>query len=308
MADQAAESPGERTAFVFCGGAGLGAVQLGMLRALVERGIRPDMVTGTSSGSLNAIVYAADPSLEAVDRLERLWLSARRRDLFRINPWRIGRGLMGSAPALASDVPLRRLLRTSLPVRRIEDTAIPVAIALSDVATRRPVVMRAGDATEILLASSAVPGLYPSVTIDGREYIDGGLAADPPIGPAVEMGATRVYVLPVGWPIAEPHGGNAVMRIADAADWLCWRIAEFEVERWSARCRIDLLPSPSTRGISPFGLRATRRLIDEAYALTDAWLADSDAPAVVVDAVPARGRVAGIARGGRRLAGRLRRG
>lgn len=301
------------TAFVFCGGAGLGAVQVGMLRALVERGIRPDVVTGTSSGSLNALIYAADPGMDAVDRLERFWLSARRRDLFRIRPWTVGRGLLGSSPHLAGSASLRRLLESIVPVAVLEDTEIPIAIAVSDTVSRKPVVMRQGSAIDVLLATTAVPGLFPAVQIDGREYIDGGLAADPPVGPAVELGATHAYVMPVGWPISESQAGNAMMRVADSVDWLCWRIAEFELERWSAHCRIELLPSPSTRQIAPFDLRATRRLIDEAYALSSAWLDRSGAdtarlPAAVPE--PAGHRLSvipALTRRGRRLVTRVRR-
>jgi NTE family protein len=260
------------TAFAFCGGAGLGAVQIGMLRALLEHDIRPDVISGTSSGALNALMFAADPSLDTVDRLERLWLSARRRDLFRINPWTVGRGLIGGSAYLAHSGRLRRMLSASLPVQRLEDTAVPVAIALTDPIGRRPVVMRSGRALDVLLASTAVPGLFPPVVIDGRPYIDGGLVADPPIAAAVELGATRVWVLPVGWPILEPHGGTAVLRIADAVDWLCWRVADFELERWSVDHHIEVVPSASTRQITPFDLRATRRLIDESYELASAWL------------------------------------
>jgi len=243
-----------------------------MLRALVERGIRPDVVTGTSSGALNALVYAADPTIDAVDRLERLWLSARRRDLFRVNPWTVGRAVLGQHPALASNASIRRLLASTLPVDRIEDTKIPLAITLTDTASRRHTVVHAGPALQTLMASSAVPGLFPAVRLGGREYIDGGITSDPPIAPAIELGATRAYVMPVGWPIAEPFQGNAVLRIADTIDWLCWRIADFELAAAAAQCRIDLLPSPSTRMMTPFDLRATKRLIDEAYAMTSAWL------------------------------------
>ena len=308
MSDQAADGSGtQRTAFVFCGGAGLGALQVGQLRALVERGIRPDVVTGTSSGALNALVYAADPSMDTVERLERLWLSVRRSDLFGIRPWTIGRGLFGSLPYLATNARLRRLLTSSLPITSLEDTKIPIAIVLADTRTRRPVVVRQGPAIDVLLASSAVPGLYPAVALDGHEYVDGGLVADPPVGPAVEAGATHAYVFPVGWPLADPHAGNALMRAADAVDWLCWRIAEFELERWSAHCRISLLPTPSTRNISPFDLRAARRLIDDAYALTVEWLDSSDAAAPTMPRHDERGLpvIGGLGRTGRRLITRV---
>jgi NTE family protein len=310
LSDAAADGSGaQRTAFVFCGGAGLGALQVGQLRALVERGIRPDLVTGTSSGALNALVYAADPGMDTVERLERLWLSVRRRDLFGIRPWTIGRGLFGSSPYLATNARLRALLSSSLPIASLEDAKIPIAVVLADTRTRRPVVVREGPAVEVLLASSAVPGLYPPVALDGHEYVDGGLVADPPVGPAVESGATHAYVFPVGWPLADPHAGNAMMRATDAVDWLCWRIAEFELERWSAQCRISLLPTPSTRSISPFDLRAARRLIDEAYALTVEWL---DSSSTVPPTAPGRGEgglpvIGGLGRTGRRLITRVRR-
>jgi NTE family protein len=265
-------------------------------------------VTATSSGSLNALVYAADPTMAAVDRLERLWLSARRRDLFRVRPTAIGRGLFGSSPALASNASLRRLLESTLPVQFLEDTKIPVGIAVADTAARKAVVLRSGSAVDAVLASSAVPGLFPPVVIDGREYIDGGLVADPPLGPAVELGATHAYVLPVGWPIVEPVAGNAATRIADAVDWLCWRVAEFELERWSAHCQIHLLPSPSTRMIAPFDLRATRRLIDEAYVLTTHWLERSDATAYGRSGPAAEPTCVRRARGLRRLPDLARRG
>ncbi len=269
MSDRSADGV---TAFVFCGGAGLGALQVGMLRALVEQGIRPDIVTGSSSGAINALVFAADPTMDAVDRLERLWMSVRRRDLFRINPWTVGRAVIGGGTYLAADTHIRRVLALTVPVARIEDTKIPLAIALTDTESRRRVIVHAGDALQTVMASSAVPGLFPPVRIGGREYIDGGITSDPPVAPAVELGATRAFVMPVGWPIVDPFRGNAVLRIADTIDWLCWRIADFELERASERCRIELLPSPSTRMMTPFDLRATRRLMDEAYEQTSAWL------------------------------------
>ena len=303
-------APDAMTAFVFCGGAGLGALQVGMLRALVERGMRPDIVTGSSSGAINALVFASDPTLDAVERLERLWLSVRRRDLFRVNPWTVGRAVLGGGTYLAASTHIRRVLESTLPVARIEDTEIPLAITLTDTASRRQVVVHAGDALQTIMASSAVPGLFPAVQIGGREYIDGGITSDPPIAPAVELGATHAFVMPVGWPISEPFAGNAVLRIADTIDWLCWRIADFELERASERCRIELLPSPSTRMMTPFDLRATRRLIDEAYDRTSAWL---ELPAADRIWTPGAGRsAASMARtarpgGARRLLGRFRR-
>ena len=236
----------------------------------------------------------------------------RRRDLFLSGRGRSAAGSSGRRPRLTANARLRRLLASSLPIAALEDAKIPVAIVLADTVMRRPVVFRSGPAIDILLASSAVPGLFPAIELDGRAYVDGGLVADPPVGPAVEMGATDAYVLPVGWPLTEPYAGNAMMRTADAVDWLCWRIAEFEMERWSARCRVELVPSPSTRNIAPFDLRSAKWLIDEAYALTTAWLDGPDHD-TQPGPVPAQGAwrlvplIGDVTRRGRRLMMRVRR-
>ncbi len=272
--DDKDESTAQRIAVVFGGGAGLGALQVGQLRALAEHGIRPDLVTGTSSGAVNALLYASDPTLEGIARIEKLWMSVGRKDLFRIRPHRVVTGLLGSSTALASGTRLRRLLEAAASVERLEHTQIPLGITATNSLTRTPTLMQTGSAIEIVLASAAVPGLFPPVEIDGIPYIDGGLSSDPPLGAAVQMGATTAYVLPVGWPMREPVRGNAAMRIADAVDWLCWRLAEVELARWSSACDVHLLPSPSTRSVAPFDLRHTRGLIESAYSLSMEWFAN----------------------------------
>jgi NTE family protein len=260
-----------RTAFVFAGGSALGSIQVGMLRPLLATGLRPDLVVGTSSGALNGAVTAADPAA-APDRLERLWTTARRSDVLPVRAPTVLRALAGRAPGFASAGGIRRVVERHLPVRRLEDTAIPLYVVAADLATREKVVLDRGDAVDALVATTAIPGIYPPVRIGERLLADGGLAEDPPIGTAIERGATTVYVLPVGWPLGPAPAKGAVTRAMDALDWLFWRVAAAELARWAPECDLYVLPSPPITGLHPLSPSSARQLIDDAERLTREWL------------------------------------
>jgi NTE family protein len=204
---------------VFAGGSALASIQVGMLRPLLAAGVRPDLVTGTSSGALNGAMVAADPA-SAPGRLERLWTTVRRRDVLPVRAPTVVRALTGRSPGFASAGGVRHVLERHLPVRRLEDTAVPLYVVAVDMETREKVVLDRGDAVDALVATTAIPGIYPPVRIGERLLADGGLAEDPPLGTAVERGATTVYLLPVGWPFGPAPEQGAVARAMDALDWL----------------------------------------------------------------------------------------
>jgi NTE family protein len=260
-----------RTAFVFAGGSALASIQVGMLRPLLHAGLRPDLVVGTSSGALNGALTAADPE-SAPARLERLWTTVRRRDVLPVRAPTVVRALAGRAPAFATAGGIRRVLERHLPVRRLEDTAVPFCVVAADLATREKVVLDRGDAVDALVATTAIPGIYPPVLIGGRLLADGGLAEDPPLGTAVERGATTIYLLPGGWPLGPAPEEGAVTRAMDALDWLFWRVAAAELARWAPECDLYVLPSPPITGLHPLSPKGARRLIAEAERMTREWL------------------------------------
>jgi len=186
-----------RTAWVLGGGGVHGAVEVGMLRALVERGLRPDLVLGTSVGALNGAMYAADPE-HAVDRLTALW-----EDFSTHNPFEAS--LIEQAGTIArtwthlhGNHRLRRLLLEHLPARRFEELEVPfacVAACIEDAGARW---FDTGDLIGPLLATTAIPGLLPAVEIDGRHHLDGGLVDSIPVDRAVLLGAESIFVLQVG--------------------------------------------------------------------------------------------------------------
>lgn len=186
-------------AFVLSGGGSLGAMQAGMLEALLERDIVPDVLVGTSIGAANAAFLAADPSLPRARALSRLWGSLRSREIFPLGPVGILRALRRDG-SLFSTGPLRRLIEAHSPYSTIERSPIPLRIVATDFADGTEVVFRSGPVADAVLASTALPGIFPPHRVDGRLYLDGGLVDHVPLAPAIEMGADTIYVLSCGFP------------------------------------------------------------------------------------------------------------
>ncbi|GAA2541826.1 patatin-like phospholipase family protein [Pseudonocardia hydrocarbonoxydans] len=191
------------TAFVLGGGGVLGAVQVGMLRALTDAGIRPDLVLGTSVGALNGAVLAAVEPAEAADRLDALWSSPDARALFAAGTFGRLRELARSGVAAHSASPLRRAVTEVLGERRIEDLPVRFECCAAGIEDASEHWFDRGPVVDAVMASAAVPGLLPPAVVDGRHYLDGGLVNSIPLGRAVELGAARVFVLQVGR-IAQP--------------------------------------------------------------------------------------------------------
>ncbi|MFF4414679.1 patatin-like phospholipase family protein [Streptosporangium sp. NPDC001559] len=185
------------TAFVLGGGGVLGAHEVGMLRALDEAGVKPDVVVGTSVGALNGVVLAAHPG-DAVRHLTSLWRSEVVRTAF-AGSWvtRLST-LAKSGTHLHSPEPLRELLTRTLPVSRIEELAVPFQCVAASVEHARAHWFTEGPLVEAVLASCAVPGLLPPIRVGDDHFLDGGLVHSIPVGRAVALGARRVYVLHVG--------------------------------------------------------------------------------------------------------------
>jgi NTE family protein len=189
---------GPRVAFVLGGGGVLGAHEVGMLQALLEVGVQPDLVIGTSVGALNGVFVAADPSPQAVVELASAWGTIGSSEVFSGSLFgRIGT-LARSGTHLHSNEPLRDLLTQRLPVTEIEQLPVPFQCVAASIQQARSRWFTSGPIVPAVLASAAVPGLLPPVEIDGEHFVDGGIVDSIPVGRAVRLGATVVYVLHVG--------------------------------------------------------------------------------------------------------------
>ena len=180
------------------GGGVLGAAEVGMLRALLERPVRPDLVVGSSVGALNGVAVAAMPDLEAVAALTRTWTSLEASDVFSSSVFGQLSNLVRHGTHLHGNGSLRRLIEASAGPARIEDLPVQFECVAACIEDAAATWFGAGPVADAVLASCAVPGLLPPVRIGDRHYMDGGLVASVPVGRAVELGAERVFVIHVG--------------------------------------------------------------------------------------------------------------
>ncbi|MBV8217967.1 MAG: patatin-like phospholipase family protein [Solirubrobacterales bacterium] len=275
--------PRPRTAFVLAGGASLGALQVGMLRALYERGISPDFIVGTSAGALNAAYVAsrAQTVLTASD-LARLWCSLHRQDVFPIHPPTLIGGLGKQRDHIVPDRPLRRLISRHLQLACLEEAPIPVHVVTFDLLSGQEVRLSRGPALEAVLAAIAVPGVLPPVRWGEHLLVDGGVVNNTPISHAVELGAERIYVLPtadpedLGLPLA-PEG--ALDAAIHAFTLLVGSRLQADLARYAGAAELIVLPAAHTPRVQPTDFEHSHRLI--ASALTASREALSVARATV---------------------------
>ncbi len=169
-----------------------------MLRALIERGIVPDLVLGTSVGAINGVAVAADPSLSGVERLTEVWAAIDRSDVFGGSVVKRLTTLARTRTHLHGNEGLRALLTDALPTGRIEDLAVPFQCVAASIERASEHWFADGPVVDAVLASASVPGILPPVEIGGEHFIDGGIVNSIPVSRAIELGAQRIYVLHVG--------------------------------------------------------------------------------------------------------------
>lgn len=184
------------TAFVLGGARNLGAMQVGMLQALVGAGVVPDLVVGCSAGAINGAAVAADPTPAGVEALEGLWTSLSRSDVWPVRPRRTPLQLLRTGTSVNGNAGLRAAIAGYLP-EVFEALAVPFTCVAADLATGRAHWFDAGPLHDAVLASSALPGLLPPVEVDGRTMIDGATVDVVPVAHAVALGAERVFVLQI---------------------------------------------------------------------------------------------------------------
>jgi NTE family protein len=204
------------TAFVFSSGGARGALQVGGARALLEHGITPDVIVGTSIGSWNGAMLARKPTREGVEDLAKVWSSlTTSRVLLGWEPHlptampaytgaffvtAIRRVTQGY-PSLYSDTGLRQVFSEHLAGIRFEDMAIPFRAIAANLSTGGLSVFGRGPIELALLASAAIPGIFPPVSVAGEILVDGGALESASIETAIQLGARRIFVLDAGYDV-----------------------------------------------------------------------------------------------------------
>ena len=281
-----------RTAFVMSGGASLGSMQAGMLQALYERAIRPDVIIGTSVGAINGAYVASRPQTRSTaDDLADMWRGVRRQQVFPFSPLT---ALLGVARRnhVVPDGPLRRLIDDQLEFERLEDAPIPLHLIAVDLFTGRERRLSRGPALEAIVASSAIPGVFPPVDWEDTELIDGGVANNTPISHAIELGCDRVYVLPTATscPLPnEPHG--ALGMAVHAMSLLVQQRLVADIEKFRGHAELLVLRASCPAGIQPTDVSLAGELIAAGYRGACETLDSVPVPGRQRERVPTRHRL-----------------
>ncbi len=250
-----------------------------MLRALAEASIGPHLVLGTSVGAVNGAMVALDPE-RAVQRLTTLWASAVEQPVYADRRLvQVGR-VLRAGTHLYDSTALRQRLEAELGERTFADLAVPFQCVASSIERAAEHWFDSGRVVDAVVASAAVPGLFPPAEIDGEHFLDGGIVNSIPVGRAAELGARRIFVLQVGRvdrPLTAPRRSWEVARVS------------FEIARRHRFHReMAKLPPSVTAHVLPTGggsakddsLAAYRDFgqvqarIDAAYEASAAYLAD----------------------------------
>ncbi|HTQ69087.1 MAG TPA: patatin-like phospholipase family protein [Solirubrobacteraceae bacterium] len=268
------------TAFVLSGGASLGACQVGMLEALYERDIRPDLLVGTSVGAINAAFIASrPPTVRTARKLQGVWRGLSRGQIFPANPLTAGLGLLGVRDHSVPVGSLRKLLSAHVEVQRLEDASVALHVVAADALSGEEVLLSNGPAIDAILASAAIPGVYPPVPWAGQMLMDGGILNNTPISHAVALGAERIIVLPaIGSQrlVRVPRGAIAAGVIA-LSRGINQRFAN-DLVHYADAAELVVLPSPDG-GILPADFGHAEELIAEGLERARAMLAHRLQPA-----------------------------
>jgi NTE family protein len=268
------------TAFVLSGGAGLGALQVGMLQALYERGIVPDMLVATSVGAVNAAFVASRPQTVATAReLGRVWRNLQREDIFPVSMSALVGGFCGRRNHLVPDRGLRQLVRRYLEFEELDGATIPLHLVAFELIDRGEVLLSEGPALDAIMAAASIPGVFPPVEIADRCLIDGGVVNNTPISHAVELGAERVYVLPTRQPGRLP--GRPPRSALDTAMYGVGLLIDArlrsDIARYSTEVEVIVLPAANSGDVQPTSFDYADRLINEALAAARTELARHNA-------------------------------
>lgn len=192
-------------AFVFSGGAAHGAIQAGQLQAAFEAGLSPDFSISTSVGSFNAAWLGQGLNQQTLDSMRGIWTSLNNDLVWGRSPLLSSLWGILTKKSMVTNRYLHRILATHLGGTDQSELPLKTHIMVTDLLTAKPVRLDRGPVVRNMLASGAIPGVFPSVQIDGRDYVDGGVATAVPVAQAVELGAKTLVVFDTGFPCALPE-------------------------------------------------------------------------------------------------------
>jgi NTE family protein len=297
-----------RRAWVLSGGGNRGPLQVGAMRALLERGLEPDFLVGTSAGAINAVAFAADPTLPGLERLAQAWRSVRRADVYPGHLFTILRRILTRQDSLFDSAGLRRVLQAHLPpgVRTFGDLRRPCYVTAADLRTQRLILFGEDPSTPLLepvLASASVPVIHPPVRFRGMHLVDGGVVAVVPISIALEKGAEEIYVVDLSFSpqILPPRRGIVEIAMTAYQTLLDEQTLDDLYDALQAPVTLHHVCIPAFREISFLDFSRTSEMLEAGYEAMRRYLEDPHPDQIcAITAEARRARTAQMVPGGGR--------
>lgn len=245
----------------------MGALQVGVLRVLMRRGFQPARIVGTSVGALNGAFLAFYPGLAGVERLAEIWRGLESERYISFNPVRVAFRLASRQLCLFSNEFLHRLIAEHTVEDDFAAAQVPLYVTATNLHTGRKHVFSEGPVSQALLASTAIPGVFGPVEIDGQAYIDGGAVASLDLETAVELGAREILAIDLSRCFQSPEPSSIISVLTRTVDIVVRERVERDIALLSRRARITVIQPEVREGPAVGELSQASRLIDEGEAL-----------------------------------------
>ena len=251
---------------VLSGGGALGALQVGVLRVLMRRGFRPARIVGTSVGALNGAFLAFNPDVSGVERLSEIWRTMEQERFIHFNPVRVAYRLASRQRHLLSNEFLEGLIAEHTPVDDFAATQVPLFITATNLTSGHKHVFSEGAVSQAVLASTAIPGLFAPVEIDGEAYLDGGVLANLDLETAADLGAREILAIDLSHCLDPGQPTNVLDIVTRSVDIMMRERVEHDLALVGKRARITLIQPKISEGPHVGDLSHVSELIEQGEA------------------------------------------
>jgi NTE family protein len=270
-------------AFVLSGGGSRGALQVGALQVLIEEGIKPDLIVGSSVGAINGAALAVGPDAVGLEQLEQFWLGAEATKIYSSNLITMALRMLLKRESLVSSDEFHRFVRrhvlpqaenfADLESTRLYITAVDLASGKLHIFGDDP----ADSLVDAIMASTSIQPFFPPWSIAGRRFIDGGYLSNLPLLTAIERGADQIYALDLtALGDQDQRKQGLIPILLHEADIVLYHLAQFEIAEATRTLgdRLHHIQMPDFDGHSLFDFSRTREMIQRGRAIMRQYLAD----------------------------------
>ena len=247
----------------------MGALQAGILRVLLRQGFRPSCIVGTSVGALNGAFLAFYPDETGAERLAEIWRGLEHERYIHFNPVRVAYRLAARRMCLFNNDFLERLVAEHAGVDDFAATRVPLFVTATNLNTGRKHVFSSGRVSEAVLASTAIPGVFCPVQVNGDAFIDGGVVANLDLDTAVDLGAKEILAIDLSHCFELPSPSNIFGVITRTVDIVMRERVAQDMAHLNGRAKITLIQPGIEEGPAVGDLSHVTRLLERGEAFAE---------------------------------------